>query len=94
MSDIIHFNQTDFLHGRYIGDNLRRVLETIEYYGLSGKPGMVLSLPDLRELFMSLFWFGQGVIWVGILCSFFYVLYFFVLAGYGSQSGTAVYRCL
>ena len=41
-------------------------------------------------LFMSLCWFGQGVIWLGILCSFFYVLYFFVLAGYGSQSGTAV----
>ena len=25
------------------------------------------------ELFMSPFWFGQGVIWVGILCSLFYV---------------------
>ena len=25
---------------------------------------------------MYLFWFGQGVIWVGILCSFFYVLVF------------------
>jgi hypothetical protein len=51
----------------------------------------VMSRPDLRQLFMSPFWFGQGVIWVGILCSFFY---FFVLAGYGSQSGTAVYRRL
>jgi hypothetical protein len=53
-----------------------------------------LSHPDLRELFMSLFWFGQGVIWVGILCSVFYVLYFFVLAGCGSESEAAVYRCL
>jgi hypothetical protein len=25
----------------------------------------------LESLFMSLFWIGQGVIWVGILCSFF-----------------------
>ena len=32
-----------------------------------------MSRPDLRELFMSLFWFGQGVISVGILCSFSYV---------------------
>ena len=52
------------------------------------------ALRELRELFMSLFWFGQGVIWVVMLCSFVYVLYFFVLAGYGSQSGTAVYRRL
>jgi hypothetical protein len=41
-----------------------------------------VSRPDLRELFMSLSWFGQGVIWVGSLCSAFYVLYFFVLAGH------------
>ena len=75
----------------------------MELFGLNAKchiwrkPGTirtVMSRPDLRELFMSLFRFGQGVIWVGILCSFFYVLYFFVLAEYGSQSGTAVYRCL
>jgi hypothetical protein len=31
------------------------------------------------ESFLCLyFWFGQGVIWVGILCSCFYVFYFFV----------------
>ena len=64
------------------------------YLGCNVIQNSILSRPDLRELFMSLFRFGQGVISVGILCSFFYVLYFFVLAGYGSQSGRAVYRCL
>ena len=29
-----------------------------------------MSRPDRRKLFMSLFWFDQGVIWVGILCPF------------------------
>ena len=31
-----------------------------------------MSRPGRRERFMSLFWFGQGVIWVGSLCSMFY----------------------
>ena len=30
----------------------------------------------LERLFMSLFWFGQGVTRVGILCSVFYVFVF------------------
>jgi hypothetical protein len=47
----------------------------------------LVSLPDRRLLCMFLFLFGQGVIWVGILC-------LYVSAGYGFQSGTAVYRCL
>ena len=34
----------------------------------------VLSRPDLRELCMSLFWFGQGVIWGWV----FYVIFFYV----------------
>ena len=29
------------LHGRHIGDNIRQVLETIEHYEQSGKPGLV-----------------------------------------------------
>ena len=55
---------------------------------------LLLSRPDLREPFYVSIWFGQGVIWVGILYSDFYVLCFYVLAGYGSQSGRAVCRCL
>ena len=29
-----------------------------------------MSRPDLSSFFMSLFWCGQGVTWVGVLCSF------------------------
>ena len=32
-----------------------------------------LSRPDLREPFYVSIWFGQGVIWVGILCFDFYI---------------------
>jgi hypothetical protein len=50
LSDIIHPNQADFLHGRYMGDNIRQVLETIEYYEISGKPGLVF-IADFDEAF-------------------------------------------
>ena len=50
LSDIIHHNQTGFLHGRYIGDNIRQVLETIEYYEISGKPGLVF-IADFEKAF-------------------------------------------
>ena len=50
----------------------------------------ILSRPDLREPFNV-----SIMVWSGCdLGGHFYVLCFYVLAGYGSQSGTAVYRCL
>jgi hypothetical protein len=50
LSDIIHPNQTGFLHGRYIGDNLRQALETIEYYEILGTPGLVF-ISDFEKAF-------------------------------------------
>jgi hypothetical protein len=50
LSDIIHSNQTGFLHGEYIGDNIRQVLETIEYYEKSGKQGL-LFIADFEKAF-------------------------------------------
>ena len=56
-----------------------------------------LSRSDLSSFFMSLFWFGQGVNWVGH--SMFFSLFCSVccismcLAWYGSQSEAAVNRC-
>ena len=50
LSDIIHPNQTVFLHGRCIGDKKRQVLETIEYYEISGKPGLVV-IADIENAF-------------------------------------------
>jgi hypothetical protein len=55
LSDIIHPNQTGFLHGRYIGDNIRQVLETIEYYEISGTPGLVFTA-DFEKLLIMYNW--------------------------------------
>ena len=55
---------------------------------------LVLSRPGHRG-FYSLFWLGQGVTRVGILCSMFLCFAFLCcLAGCGSQSEAAVYYCL
>ena len=50
LSDIIHPNQTGFLHGRYIGDNIRQVLETIEHYEISRTPALVF-MADFEKAF-------------------------------------------
>ena len=52
-----------------------------------------LSRSDLSSFVMSLFYYGQGVSWVGCLCTFFYDLVFLCLAWYGSQSEAPVNRC-
>ena len=49
----------------------------------------MMSRPDHREPFYSLFWLGWGVTRVGNLGCF-----ISMLAWYGSQSEAAVYRCL
>ena len=80
LSDIIHPNQTGFLHGRYIGDNIRQVLETIEYYEISGTPGLVF-IADFEKAFdkvrlefiykcLEYFNFGESLIkWVKVMYS-------------------------
>ena len=52
-----------------------------------------VSRSDLSSFVMSLFQYGQGVSWVGSLCSFFYVVVL-CLAWYGSQSLTACTQVL
>ena len=49
-------------------------------------------VPTLVLLLCLCFKYGQGVSWVGCLCSFFYDLGFLCLAWYGSQSEAAVNR--
>ena len=53
-------------------------------------PKAVCHALTLEILLMSLFWFGQGVSWGGY--SMFSISV--CLAGCGSQSEAAVYRCL
>ena len=79
-SDIIHPSQTGFLHGRYIGDNIRQVPETIEYYEISGTLGLVF-IADFEKAFnkvrlefiykcLEYFKFGEYLIkWVKVMYS-------------------------
>jgi hypothetical protein len=47
LSDIIHPSQTGFLHGQYLGDYIKQVLET---HGISGKPELVF-IADFEKAF-------------------------------------------
>ena len=62
-------------------------LESFSHSSLQILSSCLTLNPGHREAFYSLFWLGQGVTRVGILCPFFYVLYFYALAWYGSESG-------
>ncbi|KAJ8289842.1 hypothetical protein GJAV_G00005950 [Gymnothorax javanicus] len=50
LPDIIHYDQTGFLHGRYIGENIRQLLEIMEYYDKTKKPGLVF-IADFEKAF-------------------------------------------
>ena len=55
ISDIIETDQTGFIKGRYIGDNIRRLLDTIEHYEDTGKPGLIF-IADYKKAFDTLRW--------------------------------------
>ena len=62
-----------------------------------GQSGPMVSRPELRDPFYVsiLGWSGREFGWAFyVLCFYVLCFYFYVLAGHGSQSGTAVYRCL
>jgi hypothetical protein len=48
---VVHPDQTGFLHGRYIGDNIQQLLEMIEHHETYKKPGMVFIV----DLFIAAF---------------------------------------
>ena len=78
LSTIIHENQSGFLKGRYIGDNLRQLMEIIEHYDKSQEPGLIF-VADLEKAFdklshdfifktLSYYNFGHSFIrWVKVL---------------------------
>ena len=47
---IVHPDQIGFLHGRYIGDNIRQLLEIIEHHETSKKQGLVF-IADFEKAF-------------------------------------------
>ena len=50
LPDIVHPDQTGFLHGQYIGENIRQLLETIEHCETSKMPGLVF-IADFEKTF-------------------------------------------
>lgn len=55
MSKIVNNDQTAYIKGRYIGHNIRLVCDTIDYFDLTNKSGILLSV-DFRKAFDSLEW--------------------------------------
>ncbi len=52
---IIDFDQTGFIKGRYIGENIRTVADIIEYTSLKHEPGIILLL-DFEKAFDTIKW--------------------------------------
>ena len=52
---IINQDQTAYIKGRYMGYNIRLVSDTIDYYDITNKSGMLFSL-DFKKAFDSLEW--------------------------------------
>ena len=48
LPDIIHSDQTGFLPGRYIGENIRLALDMIDYLNTNNLPGLMFLI-DFRK---------------------------------------------
>ena len=68
---LIHTDQTDFIKGRYIGENIRLINDLMEQTNATKIPGVLLAL-DFRKAFDTLEWtliqyalqkfnFGEGI---------------------------------
>ena len=55
LPSIIHVNQSGFMKDRYIGFNIRLLLDLIEYAENQHKPGMIFSI-DFEKAFDSVSW--------------------------------------
>ena len=77
LPNLIHSDQTGFVKGRYIGENIRLISGIMDYTSLQKLPGILTSL-DFRKAFDSIEWpfimktldhlnFGRGIKrWVNI----------------------------
>ena len=68
---LIHADQTGFIKGRYIGENIRLINDLMEQTNATKIPGVLLAL-DFRKAFDTLEWtlisyalqkfnFGEGI---------------------------------
>jgi len=55
LSKLINSDQTGFIKGRYIGENIRLTIDTMEYDKKHNIPGILVPL-DLRKAFDPLEW--------------------------------------
>jgi exonuclease III len=55
LHSLIHEDQTGFLAGRYIGDNLRLIYDIIHHLNTTNKPGLLISI-DFEKAFDSVSW--------------------------------------
>lgn len=53
LNKLIHENQTGFIKGRYIGDNVRLIYDLMDYLDKNEKPGLLMCL-DFEKAFDSL----------------------------------------
>ena len=77
---LIHSNQTGFIKGRYIGQNVRLLEDTLEYTDIKKIPGILLFI-DFKKVFDTIEWpfiqnvlkrfnFGQVIRkWISVLYS-------------------------
>ena len=77
LPNLIHSDQTGFVKGRYIGENIRLISNIMDYTSLQSLPGILTSL-EFRKAFDSIVWpfimktldhlnFGRGIKrWVNI----------------------------
>ena len=55
LPNLIHPDQTGFVTGRYIGENIRLISDIMDYTNLQNLPGILTSL-DFRKAFDSIEW--------------------------------------
>ena len=55
LPSIINCDQTGFLKGRYIGENIRTIADIIEYTSIRNEPGIILLL-DFEKAFDTIKW--------------------------------------
>ena len=53
--ELVSPNQTGYIKGRYIGDNIRTIYDIIEFSSLKNLPGMIVML-DFEKAFDSISW--------------------------------------
>ena len=55
LPNLVHTDQTGFIKGRYIGENIRLIIDIMEHTKAESIPGILVSL-DFRKAFDSLEW--------------------------------------